>query len=53
MVDDRRKKKRKKTPVVAPGIHDLKFGEDATREEVKKGESTKVTRVFLDENDPS
>ncbi|MCX7884176.1 MAG: hypothetical protein N2448_03995 [Caloramator sp.] len=47
------KKKRKEEPRVAPGYNDRKFGEDATEEDIRKGNSTKVTRVFLDENDPS
>ena len=46
-------KKDKREPRVAPGFNDRKFGEDATREDIRKGNSTKVTRVFLDENDPS
>jgi hypothetical protein len=45
--------KGKKEPTVAPGLSDEKFGEKATDEDVKKGRSTKVTRVFLDENDPT
>jgi len=45
--------KKKKQPSVAPGFEDERFGEDATEEDIKKGRSTKVTRVFLDENDPS
>lgn len=47
------KHKHKKEPTVAPGFSDEKFGEDATKEEIKAGESTRVTRVYLDENDPS
>jgi hypothetical protein len=38
---------------VAPGFDDERFGEDATRDDKKKGNYTKVVRVFLDENDPS
>lgn len=45
--------KKKKEPTVAPGFSDEKFGEMATEEDIKKGRSTKVTRVFLDENDPT
>lgn len=48
---DKRQKKRE--PSVAPGFEDERFGEDATAEDIKKGRSTKITRVFLDENDPS
>ena len=40
-------------PKVAPGLNDRKFGEDASKEDIKKGDSTKVTRLYLDENDPS
>jgi len=47
------KDNKKRVPRVAPGFSDEKFGEKATGEEIRKGESTRVTRVFLDENDPS
>lgn len=47
------KNKGKKEPVAAPGINDFKFGEKADRQDVKSGKSTRVTRVYLDENDPS
>lgn len=47
------RRKRKKEPTVAPGFSDEVFGEDATEEDIKKGNYTKVTRVYLDENDPS
>jgi len=53
MAGGREERKRKKEPRTAPGFDDRKFGEDATREDIKKGNYTKVTRVFLDENDPS
>jgi hypothetical protein len=43
----------KKTPTVAPGYNDEKFGEDATSKDIKNGNSTKTIRIFLDENDPS
>lgn len=46
-------KKAKKEPTVAPGFEDERFGENATREDIRKGNFTRVTRVFLDENDPS
>jgi hypothetical protein len=42
-----------KKPTVAPGLDFHKFGEKATEEDIKKDNSTKVTRVFLDENDPT
>jgi len=48
-----KKEKNKKDPTTAPGLNDRKFGEDATREDIRKGNYTKVTRVYLDENDPS
>lgn len=47
------KREKRKQPSVAPGFDDERFGEDATKEDIKKGRSTKVIRVFLDENDPS
>ncbi|MCR4435398.1 MAG: hypothetical protein QHH06_08670 [Clostridiales bacterium] len=50
---DKKERKQRKEPRVAPGYPDEKFGEDATREDIKKGNCTRVTRVFLDENDPS
>lgn len=48
-----RKNNKRKAPLVAPGYNDRKFGEKASEKDVKSGNSTKVTRVFLDENDPS
>lgn len=53
MENKKRNKNVKKNPTVAPGYNDEKFGEDATKEDIRKGNSTKVVRVFLDENDPS
>ncbi len=50
---DKKKGKSKKEPTVAPGFNDRKFGEAATGDDIRKGNYTKVTRVFLDENDPS
>jgi hypothetical protein len=50
---DKKERKRRKDPTVAPGFSDEKFGEDATKEDIRKGNFTKVTRAFLDENDPS
>ena len=47
------KKDRKREPKFAPGIDEEKaVYQDATKEDIKKGNTTKVTRVFLDENDP-
>lgn len=45
--------KGEKVKKVAPGFDDEKFGEDATPEDKRKGNYTKVVRVFWDENDPS
>lgn len=42
----------KKEPVVASGDYDF-LEEKATRKEKKKGELTRVTRLSLDEVDPS
>jgi len=49
----RKKDKNGKGPRVAPGFSDDKFGEEATPEDIRKGNYTRVTRVYLDENDPS
>jgi len=48
-----RKNNGHKVPTVAPGYNDRKFGEKATDKDKKTGNSTRVTRVYLDENDPS
>ncbi len=53
MPEKKKDRKERKEPTAAPGFNDRKFGEDATEEDIKKGNFTKVTRVFLDENDPS
>lgn len=53
MSGGRNSKKKKKEPTVAPGFNDRKFGEAATKEDIRKGNYTLETRVFLDENDPS
>jgi hypothetical protein len=38
----------------APGIDEEdEFGEDATEDERRRGDSTKVTRLIYDEYDPS
>jgi len=50
---DKKNKVRKKEPTVAPGLTDEALGEPATMEDIKKGNYTRVTRVYLDENDPS
>ncbi|HEY9062085.1 MAG TPA: hypothetical protein VIO64_16510 [Pseudobacteroides sp.] len=52
---DRRGKQVRETgmgPTVAPGINDEQLGENATKEDIKNGNSTKVIRLFWDENDP-
>ncbi|MFD2046523.1 hypothetical protein ACFSTA_19470 [Ornithinibacillus salinisoli] len=49
-----KKKKTNQTRGVAPGIDpEDSYGEKATNEEIKHGESTKVTRLINDEYDPS
>lgn len=53
MNDAKKQTEKRKEPDVAPGYNDRKFGVKATHEDIAKGESTKVTRVYLDENDPS
>lgn len=53
MKDAKRQGDKKKEPSVAPGYNDRKFGEKASREDIERGDSTRVTRVYLDENDPS
>ena len=40
-------------PSVAPGMPDARFGEKASRRDIKKGNYTRITRAYLDENDPS
>jgi hypothetical protein len=52
-MEDKKFIKNRSTPTVAPGMDDDKFGEAASAEDMKKGNFTKVTRVYLDENDPS
>lgn len=53
MKDVKKRKEGKKGPAAAPGYDDRKFGEKASREDIARGDSTRVTRVYLDENDPS
>lgn len=53
MKDKNKPKKKTEIRKIAPGFSDEKFGEAATPEDIKNGNYTKVTRVFLDENDPS
>ena len=43
--------KKEDTKKVAPGFSDERFGEDATPDDIKKGNYTKVIRLFPDEND--
>ncbi|MEN1967114.1 hypothetical protein WMZ97_03450 [Lentibacillus sp. N15] len=50
----RNKQTEKYEDVVAPGMDEEdSFGEDATQSEIKRDESTKVTRMIYDEYDPS
>jgi hypothetical protein len=46
-------KRMKGKPVVAPGFEDDMFWEDADEEDIRRGNYTKVSRLYLDENDPS
>jgi hypothetical protein len=46
-------KKREKETKVAPGMEDDPRWEKATKDDRKKGNTTKVTRTVWDENDPS
>jgi len=48
-----KKNNNQKEPTVAPGYNDKKFGEKASEKDIKSNKSTKVTRVYFDENDPS
>ena len=44
----------KGAPTIAEGINtEDELNRDATQEEIEKGESTNVTVLSLDENDPS
>lgn len=46
--------KRREQPSVAPGLDDVNvLGREATKKEVRRGDSTEVTRLALDEADPS
>lgn len=50
---DKKDKKKKKEPTVAPGMEGDPRGEEATEEDKRKGNVTKVTRLVWDENDPT
>lgn len=52
-MDKKKVRNTNKQPIVAPGFEDERFGEQATKKDRENGNVTKVTRVFLDENDPS
>jgi len=52
MSEHKKKGRTKGRPIVAPGYDDEKFGENASDEEIREDNYTRVTRVFLDENDP-
>lgn len=44
----------KRSPTIANGIdNDEELAEEATEEEIKRGDYTKVTRLAWDEYDPS
>ncbi|WP_170209243.1 hypothetical protein [Robertmurraya kyonggiensis] len=48
------KKKNGQEPTMAPGMNDQEeLKQDATNEEIDKGEYTNVTRLSFDEVDPS
>ena len=48
------KKKNEERPTVAPGMNDQEeLEQDATNEEIKKGEYTSVTTLSYDEVNPS
>ncbi len=49
---DKNRRENNNTPVAAPGNYDF-LEEKATPEEKKKGDYTRVTRLALDEVDPS
>lgn len=52
-MEEKRRRKKDEKRKVAPGFDDEKFGEEASLEDIKKGNYRKEIRVFLDENDPS
>lgn len=48
------KRDQKNSPTIAPGMDDQEeLNQEATQEEIDKGEYTSVTNLSLDENDPS
>jgi hypothetical protein len=48
------KKRTKEEPTIAPGISDREeLRQSATKEEIERGEYTKVTTLSYDEVDPS
>ncbi|WEG13044.1 hypothetical protein PU629_01410 [Pullulanibacillus sp. KACC 23026] len=47
-------KKHEDEPTLAPGIDtEDELNDEATEEEIEEGDTTTVTRLVLDENDPS
>ncbi len=47
-----KKKNTAEKPKFAPGVHDEEVVlQDATKEDKKKGNTTRITRVYLDEYD--
>lgn len=54
MRNNKKKKEYKAAKVQAPGIDpDDSFGEKANEEEIRSGESTRVTRIIYDEYEKS
>lgn len=48
------KKRDTDEPTLAPGIdEEEELNQEATEEDIEEGDYTQVTRVILDENDPS
>ncbi|WP_176446755.1 hypothetical protein [Lentibacillus sp. CBA3610] len=53
-MEKRKRKNERDNDVTAPGIDpDDSYGEPATRAEIEKGESTRVTRLRYDAYEPS
>ncbi|WP_173917529.1 hypothetical protein [Halobacillus sp. Marseille-Q1614] len=53
MENDKRKQKAAEYKEAPTSNDDELFGKDATEEEIRNGESTKVTKLIYDEYDPS
>lgn len=53
-MEEDKKNYKKNNPKYAPGLDDEKvIFQDASKEDIEKGNTTKVTRVYLDEHEPS